>query len=191
MSDDMAERDDRFETLLPYYERVVGYFRELGFDLTEARDLAQEVFVRVYEHRDTYRGEARWNYLKLTAQRIAFNTRRDRRAAKRSGIAVPEEVLLELADSTVTAPDEALGQKETAAWLARAVSKLEDTQRICILMFYFQGKSYREVGEILGITQPALKSRLNAARARLKELLEQESAPAGVDRPQAPEDDSP
>src|SRR5690242_10334485 len=77
-------RDERLEQLLRYYPGLCRYFVRMGFPKEDARDLAQEVFVRVYDHLDAYRGESKWNYLATTARRLALNTLRSNDAAKRS-----------------------------------------------------------------------------------------------------------
>ena len=166
--------DERFEQLLPYYKRLISFIQQLGFDREDARDLAQDVFVRVYEHRDDYRGEAKWNFIQTTARRLAFNAIRDAKAAKRDGIKVSEEALLGHADPHSPRPDSLLRQKEIAQRLRAAIDQLEPSQRICVEYFYLGERSYQEICAILEISLPALKSRLNAARKRLKDLLGEE-----------------
>jgi RNA polymerase sigma-70 factor, ECF subfamily len=165
------ENDARYQQLLPYYERLVRFIRQLGFPFEDARDLAQDVFLRVYEHVDAYRGEARWSYLQQVARRLAYNDIRDRKAGKRDGIMVPQEELFELPDRTTEQPDAALLRKEIAQRLDAAINLLEESQRICVVMFYIAERSYEQICATLGITLPALKSRLNGARRRLKDLL--------------------
>ncbi|MGZ5444183.1 MAG: RNA polymerase sigma factor [Thermoanaerobaculia bacterium] len=171
MSDDSEER---FQRLLPYYDRLVAFIRQLGFEHEDARDLAQDVMVRVFEHRDDYRGEAKWNFLEQVARRLAYNAIRDRKAAKRHGIMVPEEALLEHPDPHSPRPEAVLLRKEIGRRLRDAIDKLDEGQRICVELFYLAELSYNEVCALLGISEPALKSRLNAARARLRELLGEE-----------------
>lgn len=171
MSEDSEER---YRQLLPYYDHLIAFIRQLGFDLDDARDLAQDVFVRVFQHVDDYRGDAKWNYLKQVARRLAYNAIRDGRAAKRYGIMVPETVLLEHADRSAQRPDAVVARKEIAQRLREAIDLLEPSQRICVELFYIAENSYEESRVVLGISLPALKSRLNAARTRLKELLGEE-----------------
>ena len=168
MSDDSAQR---FERLLPYYDRLVAFIRQLGFELEDARDLAQDVLVRVFERRDEYRGDAKWNYLEQVARRLVYNAIRDGKAAKRHGIMVPEEALLEHPDPRSPRPEAVVLRKEIARRLRAAIDQLDEGQRICVELFYLAELSYSEICALLGISEPALKSRLNAARARLRELL--------------------
>jgi RNA polymerase sigma-70 factor (ECF subfamily) len=168
------ESEERYLRLLPYYDRLVAFIRQLGFEHEDARDLAQDVFVRVLEHRDDYRGEAKWNFLEQVARRLAYNAIRDGKAAKRHGIMVPEEALLDRPDPHSPRPEAVVLRKEVGQRLRDAIDQLDEGQRICVEYFYIAELSYKEICPLLGISEPALKSRLNAARARLKELLGEE-----------------
>lgn len=167
MTDD---RDAQFEQLYKYYPAVVALLLRLDFELEDARDLAQQVFVRVYEHMDSYRGESRWSYLEKVAKRLAYNAKRDRHAAKRNGIRVATDEILELNDERTPAPDRALEQKQNTERLRRAIQQLPANEQTSMLL-QLSGESYEDMAPALGITASALKSRLHAARRRLRELL--------------------
>ena len=168
------ESGSGFEGLFRYYDSVVAFLRKLGFDREVARDLAQDVYARVYQHWDDYRGESKWSYLQQVARRLAFNFLRDSHANKRNGITVSEEELLHHAATDVDSPEDALEQKRIATRVRDAVNRLPDSQRECVMLFYFSELSYHEISAIVGIREPALKSRLHTARAALKELLSQD-----------------
>lgn len=165
------ERDDAFENLYRYYPGVHAFLRRMGFDQTTAEALAQEVFVRVFQSFDQYRPGTDWPFLEKIARRIAANAIRDGKAAKRHGIMVPEEALLEHPDPRSPRPEAVVLRKEIARRLRAAIDQLDEGQRVCVELFYLAELSYSEICALLGISEPALKSRLNAARARLRELL--------------------
>jgi RNA polymerase sigma-70 factor, ECF subfamily len=167
MSDDHQEQ---FEALFKYYPAVVVLLSRLDFEREDARDLAQQVFLRVYEHMDMYRGESKWSYLEKVTRRLAFNAIRDRHAAKREGISVATDDILELEDTDALAPDVSLEGKERVARLQSAIDKLGPADRTTIRL-QLAGHSYDQISRQLGITISALKSRLNIARKRLRELL--------------------
>jgi len=164
------DRDAAFEALFNYYPAVVSLLRKLDFDLEDARDLAQQVFLRVYQHMDAYRGEAKWSYLEQVTRRLAYNAIRDRHAAKREGIRVAAEEIVELADERTPAADATLESEETSRRLWRAVSQLSPDDQTA-LRWQMAGLSYDAIAGKLGITVSALKSRLNVARKRLRVLL--------------------
>ncbi len=166
-----GDREKQFEELYAYYPAVVKLLLELGLELEDARDLAQKVFVRVYEHMDAYRGESRWSYLQKVTRRLAYNKNRDDHATKRQhGIEVQTEEILELEDTRTPAPDAVLQSKQETERLRRAIIQLEPKDQTSIRL-KLAGYSLDEIAQVVGTTASALKSRLNGVRKRLRELL--------------------
>ena len=162
--------DEAFEKFYAYYPGVVALVHRLGFNLEEARDLAQEAYVRVLRSMDHYRGEAHWPYLQKIVRRVAANEIRAKHAAKRHGEIVSEGVLVTAADEDLSRPDEALEAKEALRRVRTAIAQLDTTDRT-VLLLQLNGSSYEDMGQTLGISLAAVKSRLNMARKRLKEVL--------------------
>ena len=166
----MADRrDEQFEELFRYYPAVVKLLRTLGFDLEESRDLAQQVFVRVYEHMETYRGESKLGFLQRVTRRVASNVIRDRHAAKREGVTVSTDAILDLGDKR-DLPDRSMERRENAERLWRAIGQLSRDDQTA-LRLQLAGHSLEDIAAVLGITISALKSRFNTARRKLRELL--------------------
>jgi RNA polymerase sigma-70 factor (ECF subfamily) len=173
-----GDHDAAFEALFKYYPAVVSLLRKMDFDHEDARDLAQQVFLRVYEHMDAYRGEAKWHYLEQVTRRLAYNDRRDRHAAKREGIRVATEEIIEFPDERTPAADATLESEETSQRIWWAVNQLTPSDQTAIRL-QMAGLSQDAIARELGITVSALKSRLNVARKRLRVLLGEE--PEGLD----------
>lgn len=57
--------------------------------------------------------------------------------------------------------------------LWQAVLSLNDELRVTVTLFYYEGLSVREIGQVLGISEAAVKTRLSRGRARLRLLLEE------------------
>lgn len=169
----MGNEQETIERLYRYRPAVTAYLRRLGFNPEEARDLTQTVFVRVCQNVDTYRGQAMLGYLQQIAKNVALNAIRDRHAGKREGVEVSDDAAAGLVDERVVPADEALEMKEKSAWLRRAMERLEPILRTAVLL-YLAGHSYEDMAKTLGITVSAVKSRLHAARQRLRELLGEE-----------------
>ncbi len=168
-----GDREAAFEALFKYYPAVISSLRQMGFDHEDARDLAQQVFLRVYEHMDAYRGESKWEYLQQVTRRLAYNDRRDRHAAKREGIRVAAEELADLADQRAPTVEAALESEETSERVQKAIDQLTPPEQTAIRL-QMANLSQADIAGTLGITVSALKSRLNVARKRLRALLGEE-----------------
>jgi RNA polymerase sigma-70 factor (ECF subfamily) len=177
----MSDEDDRnFQDLYQYYRRVVYFFKQRGFSEEDARDLAQKVYIRVYKGMDTYRAEAKWNYLEKTARRLAINELRDAAAKKRSAVMVSDDALIIVGDSHVVPADVALQRRETLEMIGAAIEQIPSDQKACLLL-YAQGFSYQEISRRLGVPESGVKSRLHDARNRLRLLLGDELEGFGDD----------
>jgi RNA polymerase sigma-70 factor, ECF subfamily len=170
-----VDREGQFEDLYrSFYPRVVSYLNvTFRFSREDAADLAQEVFIRLYESIDEHRGEAKWSFVKSVTKRVAFNVMRERYSGKeRSSSAVIDAEaarLILMADTRASQEDEAAVQQMTTR-LAAAVDALPPTIR-SVLLLRVNEFSYAEIARDLGISMSAVKSRLHAARVRLREEL--------------------
>jgi len=174
-----------------YYAAVVGSFVRWGFRRDEeARDLAQEVFLRVFRNMATFRATGKWLYLVKTAKHIALNRIRDRDAGKRSGKEISLEDLLDLPEELAGNPltghapltqEEELIEREERQSQARrlraAIAALPPGSRRSLLL-WLGGLSGREIANVLRTTPDGVKGRLNQARTELRAVLGEE--PAGL-----------
>lgn len=176
--------DERVRDLYErYYRRVVRYLvQSFRFSIDDARDLAQDVFVRVYVARGSYRREAETTYIMTTAKRVALNHIRHGHAQiRRAEIESLEDVVEPPARSATQERDLAVSR------LQEGITRLSTHHRITLL-YYLDGFQYAEIGAMLGIGVDAVRSRLKEARVRLRELLAKE--PDGIRWPgERPEDD--
>ena len=169
------DQEAQFEGLYrSFYPRVVRYLNvTFHFSREDAADLAQEVFIRLYESMDEYRGEAKWSFVESVAKRVALNVIRERHSGKqRSSIAVIDAEaarLISSADAGVSQEDESAVRQMTTR-LAAAIEALPPTIRP-VLLLRVNEFSYAEIARDLDITMSAVKSRLHAARVRLREEL--------------------
>lgn len=162
--------------------RLCAYLRRLLDHAEDAEDLAQEVFVRVYQHRarfDPSRPFTAWLYA------IAGNLVRDRyRWRSRHGEVSlesmaggtgdsPAPALLEAAPATAsiaTPHDDAL-RRESADAVREAVRALSPDLREAIVLSEFEERSHQEIGGILGCSAKAVEMKLYRARAELRKRL--------------------
>ena len=175
----VAEGDEAsFNYLAEKYHRPMIHFlyRMVG-NQAVAEELAQEVFLRVYRARGSYRAEARFTtWLYRIATNLAVNYARDtkyERTAQTVYLDAPDEetgTTPDLADDELTVEQRLLRDERLAA-IRRHVMALPDRQRMAVLMHKYQGMDYRQIGEALKLSESATKSLLFRAYQTLREKL--------------------
>jgi len=175
----VAEGDEAsFNYLAQKYHRPMIHFlyRMVG-NQAIAEELAQEVFLRVYRARSSYRAEARFTtWLYRIATNLAVNYARDtryERTAQTVYLDQPDEETgstPDLADGELTAEQQLLRAERMAA-IRRHVLALPERQRMAVLMHKYQGLDYQQIGEVLRLSESATKSLLFRAYQTLREKL--------------------
>ena len=177
-----ASRGDRaaFGRLVDLHKRAVhGLCYRILRDAEEARDAAQETFVRAFSALDTYdpaQPFAPWvlriarNHCLDVVRRRLPGGRPVELDADAAGDAPPQE----LPDLAAVRADEALVRRETAASLARAVDGLPSNYRQVIHLFHVEHLSYKEIAVALDVPIGTVMTWLHRARARLRASLEQD-----------------
>ena len=168
-----AEIVERFQ------HRIVAVMHHLVGTKEESEDLAQEVFLRVYRTRKKYTPKAKFSTWVFTiANNLAINALRDRKRrphiqlnASDSGPLGPRpaEQLVSVRDRP---PAHHIQQEELAAVVRRALDELNERQRVAVVLNKFEDMGYAEIADVMGLTTMAVKSLLNRARARLREMLQ-------------------
>lgn len=172
--------DAAFDRLmLANHAVVLGIIhRYLGGRPSDAEDLAQEVFLKIYRSRLRYEPTARfttWLY-RITAN-LCLNYRRDRSRQRMPSLdgmeGGPDERRGGIPDAGATAPEEDIDRKEIQRHVREAMAGLPDNQRLALLLAKFQELSYQEIADAMNSTEKAVKSLLHRARTNLKERLEE------------------
>ncbi len=166
-----------FSTLVARYQnRIYQTAFSLLHSPEEAEDVAQEVFIEVYQTIASFRGEAAlstWLYRLATSR--ALNYRRWARAKKRfahftSLLGLDNQVLYELPDH---AHPQALLEGEQQVRLLRAhLGRLPAKQQVAFTLRHEQELSYEEIAAVLQTTVPAVESLLFRARQKLHHYLQ-------------------
>ncbi len=151
--------------------RVIG-------DARAAEDVAQDVFVSVWERPDAFdpdRGSLRTWLGTLAHRRAVDHVRREEARRRRS---------VKEASRSQTAPDveEMAMALVTAERVRAALATLPDDQRRAIQLAYFGGKTYRQVAEVLGIPEGTAKSRLRLGLRRIADALDDENTAVSTKR---------
>lgn len=167
-----------FDYLVGKYRRpMVGYMYRMAHNAAVAEELAQEVFLRVYRSRETYSASAKFTtWLYRIATNLAVNHARDTRH-ERPEVTVsldepdPESgTTMDLADSTISV-EQSILRRERLAAIRQHVQELPERQRMAVLMHKFQGMDYKQIGEVLKLSEAATKSLLFRAYETLREKL--------------------
>ena len=154
-----------------YHQRVYNTVLSLVQNVSEAEDVAQEVFIKIFESIISFRGEAKlstWIY-RISVHKALDKIKRTK-TKKRFALFVPW---------TQSEPEEPfyhpglmLDKKEKGAVLFQAIRQLPDNQQIAFTLIKVQGMNYEEVSRIMKISVKAIESLLSRAKINLQKTLE-------------------
>ncbi len=157
-----------------HHPAVIGTIsRMLGND-TEAHDLAQQVFIRVWRSAPRFRPEAKFTTWLFTITRhLVFNEIRRLSRAKLQPLDPSEEEgpPCEWADPAARTPLADLQAHETRRAIDAAIAALPEQQRLAVVLRRYEDLSYEEIAKILETTVSSVKSLLFRARTTLREQL--------------------
>lgn len=168
---------EAFQELVSRYEnKVYRLAIKLTRNETLAEEVLQEVFLRIYEKLDTFRGESAlssWIY------RIAANAcfaklnleKRHQHADLEETMPQAEQALHEQQEPSPDAPDRSLLSSEALDVISGAIERLPEDFRVVLVLRDVEGLANEEVARILDLSVPAVKSRLHRARLLLRKRL--------------------
>jgi len=171
--------DEAFAILVETYQTPVYNlcYRMLG-EPEAAEDAAQETFLKVYQNLPRYdieRPFATW-LLSIAAHHCIDKLRRRRFST--FSIDEDEESPLELPDRHAADPETETSRREQQRRLQRLLQELEPLDRAAVILRYWQDASEVEIAQALGLTVPAVKSRLHRARRALAVLWQEQELEA-------------
>jgi RNA polymerase sigma-70 factor (ECF subfamily) len=169
-----------FDYLVQKYRRpLVGFMYRMAHNAAAAEDLAQEVFLRIYRSRQTYEASAKFTtWLYRIATNLAVNHARDtrhERAEMTVSLDEPDEetgTTPDLADGTITA-EEALVRRERMLAIRAKVEALPERQKMAVIMHKYQQMDYKQISQVLKLSESATKSLLFRAYETLREQLKE------------------
>jgi RNA polymerase sigma-70 factor (ECF subfamily) len=160
-----------------YRKPIIHFMFRMVRNQAIAEELAQEVFLRVYRSRQTYRAEARFStWLYRIATNLGVNHARDTKQERSA-----QTIYLDAPDpETGTTPDvpdmtpsteQNLVRDERMNAIRQHVMALPERQRTAVLMHKYQDMDYKEIGDVLKLSESATKSLLFRAYQTLRERL--------------------
>lgn len=165
-----------FDILVQRWDRKIqgAIYRFVGAS-EDARDLCQEAFLRAYRGLRTFKKDARfssWLY------QIALNVCRDRLRRRRGRTLVSLDELDEGGHEAAVLPGpsplELAEARDISDRVARAVASLPDEQREVIVLKEYEGLTFAEIAEVLGVPLSTVKTRLYRGLVQLRQRLEHE-----------------
>ena len=160
-----------------YHRAMIHFLFRMVRNQAVAEEMAQEVFLRVYRSRESYRAEAKFTtWLYRIATNLAVNHARDtkhERAAQTIYLDAPDEetgTTPDVADDELSVEQRMMSDERMAA-IRTHVMALPERQRMAVLMHKYQGMDYRQIGEVLKLSESATKSLLFRAYQTLRDKL--------------------
>ncbi len=169
--------ESAFETLVNRHQTSVLnlVYRFIG-DRARSQDLAQEVFLRVWQAAKHYRPDAKfttWIY-RITAN-LCFNELKSSRRKKlfqflrsHEGHGIPAE---ENFPDRSPSPENLLLARERSQQITNTLQSLPDNQRMAVILKRYEDLSYEEIARVLGCSVSAVESLLVRAKRTLREKL--------------------
>ena len=169
-----AKRGDReaFDELYRRYEPMVRQCVQKHMpDPEEAEDITQEAFVNAYRALPYFRGESKFStWLVQIAHNLCVSRVRKERAHHEASTSLDTEGADEKIEGSFqdAGPDEVVEKREMRRLVRFALSSLPHHHRFPIVLRDLDGRSYREIAQILQCTVPIVKARLHRARNALR-----------------------
>lgn len=168
----MSEREQQFQRLFEenrkrIYRICYSYLDNRNL----AEDLFQEIWLQIWRSLPAFRGESlasTWMYRIAVNTALLFNQQ-----ARRKRVETPLETAAARMPDRRTGPEEETGASQQLDRLQQAVASLPGPDRLLITL-YLEGASYRELGDIIGISVNHIGVRLNRLRQALGKMMEEQ-----------------
>lgn len=166
------DRDEEaFRVLVERHQSKV-YHLLLGMlhDEDQAQELTQETFVKAWKGLPAFRGESTlWTWL----YRIAYHTALDylRKRKRQEDLVVLEDNNGELPKGPGNDPLELVIKKDKEEDLHQAIARLSFRQRAVLILYYFQGLSYREIAAVTRRPLGSIRADLHRGKEKLRKMI--------------------
>lgn len=171
-----CQNEQAFGVLVQTYQNMV-FNTVLGIvqQFEEAEDVAQEVFIQVYQSIESFREESKlstWIYRIAISKSLDFE--RSKKAKKRFnqfknifGLGTEIENMI----PDFNHPGVSLDKKEEAAILFKAIKQLPENQKAAFVLIKTEGLSYSDVANILNVSEKAIEGLMHRAKENLRKTL--------------------
>jgi RNA polymerase sigma-70 factor, ECF subfamily len=168
------------ELVRSHHRRVYGLCYRFTGNPTDAEDLTQDVFLKIYSNLasfDVGRGSLQVWIATMTRNLLIDNFRRTRNQRATSSLdegweSAEDLPLVTRLTASGPTPHESAAQKELAKMVQNALAKVTVELREAVILRDLQDMDYKEIAQVLGIPEGTVKSRISRGRAELARLLE-------------------
>jgi RNA polymerase sigma-70 factor (ECF subfamily) len=166
-----------FSELVERYERkIYRLAKHITQNDEDAEDVLQESFLKAYSHLDSFQGDSKfYTWLVRIAVNEALMKLRKRKSDKTVSLDEPQDTGEDLVAREIAVweddPEKKYSREELADILSKAVDSLKPSFRTVFVLRDIEELSTEDTAETLGISVPAVKSRLLRARLQLREKL--------------------
>jgi RNA polymerase sigma-70 factor (ECF subfamily) len=151
-----------------YHQPLFGFFYQRSGNAALSQDLVQNVFLRVLRYRRNFRGDGEFKaWLFHIARNVHYDNHRKKRIRHTDDV---DEWKDQLADDGASQPQQLIRAEEVEQ-LKTALRRLDPEKREVLVLAKLQGMPYREIGELLGCSEGAVKVRVFRALQELRGLL--------------------
>lgn len=182
MNNELRRDPLSFEDIYEMYgERVLNLAYRMTGNEDTARDLTQDVFVKVYQNLKTFEQRSEvftWLY-RITTNHVLNHLKKEKRRRwvnifdeKLSDVLRREDVAPTYALPSVPAADRQLEDSERAELVWSVIQQLPDVQRVPFVLYHYEGLQQKKIASMLDLSVPAVESRIHRAKQTLIKRLE-------------------
>jgi len=157
-----------FAVVSQHQQAVLSYAVYLLGDHGEAEDVAQEAFVRLWRHRQVWRGRQARAWLARVTRNLCFDVLRKRKVVARIFVGPSAD---DTAATPEPGPEELAMSAQCSLQLRQAIEELSEQGRSVVILREVAGLSYQEIAEVMELPLAKVRATLHRARARLRAHL--------------------
>jgi RNA polymerase sigma-70 factor (ECF subfamily) len=173
------------ELMRRYRQSLYSFIYRMVGDEALSQDLYQETFLRVYRYAPRYEPRSAFStFLYTIASNLAINEIKKRKIRRMIPLLREDsrdrqhpEVEASPYVRRMESPLDAAEREERVEMVRRAIEQLSPSHRVVIVLAEYEGLPYGEIAEIIGVPVGTVKSRINRAKARIKEWIERHEMP--------------
>ena len=169
-----SDAEVAFQELIELHQNaVIGTVAKMLGNPSDAEDIAQQVFIRLWKSAPRYEVKAKFTtFLYTITRNLVFNeTKRKGRKKEHSLEQQEEESFTSIEDKQSYSPGEEMLQAELKAQVDKAIMMLPEKQRLAVILRRYENMPYEQISDVLELSVSAVKSQLFRARNALRESL--------------------